>query len=304
MRHSNLLYQDFAQGKLMLTGEYLALRGATSLALPLKFGQSLEVYSDLAMSWEARDYDDTVFYTWQMTANLHLEDKLQQCFRYIADLGKMNEDSFNQRKFITKLTFNKHWGLGSSSTLVCLLAKYFDVNPYALNAHVFQGSSYDIACGYAKSPILYTRIDESNAKVVELNLPQWTDFIYFVYSGQKQSSIQSIRSNRENIQQTSESLIFEISEISKSITQTKQVSEVIDLFEYHDTLISSVLGHKPLSHDLGHKMPFYSKYLGAWHGDFFMILSDLPREDIHQIIGKSEYPIFFAYHEIVQSKPL
>ena len=32
-----------SNGKFLLTGEYLVLKGATSLALPLKFGQSMEV---------------------------------------------------------------------------------------------------------------------------------------------------------------------------------------------------------------------------------------------------------------------
>ena len=32
-----------ANGKLLLTGEYLVLKGALALAMPLKLGQSLEV---------------------------------------------------------------------------------------------------------------------------------------------------------------------------------------------------------------------------------------------------------------------
>ena len=32
-----------SNGKFMLTGEYLVLKGATALALPLKLGQSLDV---------------------------------------------------------------------------------------------------------------------------------------------------------------------------------------------------------------------------------------------------------------------
>ena len=33
----------YSNGKLLLTGEYAVLDGATALALPTKFGQSLEV---------------------------------------------------------------------------------------------------------------------------------------------------------------------------------------------------------------------------------------------------------------------
>ena len=46
-----------SNGKFMLTGEYLVLKGATALALPLKLGQSLDVDTlgsdDNRIYWEA-----------------------------------------------------------------------------------------------------------------------------------------------------------------------------------------------------------------------------------------------------------
>ena len=35
--------QYYANGKLLLTGEYLVIKGATAIAFPVKFGQSLVV---------------------------------------------------------------------------------------------------------------------------------------------------------------------------------------------------------------------------------------------------------------------
>jgi hypothetical protein len=40
----------YSNGKLLITGEYLVLDGAKSLALPTKFGQFLKVKSDLIRS--------------------------------------------------------------------------------------------------------------------------------------------------------------------------------------------------------------------------------------------------------------
>ena len=45
----------FANGKLLITGEYLVLDGAKALAFPLKLGQRLSVYSSLkkTLKWDA-----------------------------------------------------------------------------------------------------------------------------------------------------------------------------------------------------------------------------------------------------------
>ena len=46
-----------SNGKFLLTGEYLVLKGATALALPLKFGQSMDVETldknENLIYWEA-----------------------------------------------------------------------------------------------------------------------------------------------------------------------------------------------------------------------------------------------------------
>ena len=53
MTKSPLKYR--ANGKLLLSGEYLVLHGALALAVPLKKGQTLDVYSGKPgfLQWEA-----------------------------------------------------------------------------------------------------------------------------------------------------------------------------------------------------------------------------------------------------------
>jgi hypothetical protein len=57
------------------------------------------------------------------------------------------------------LEFDRHSGLGSSSTVINNIAKYAGVDAFALNKIIFSGSGYDIACANAKKPVLF-RIDE------------------------------------------------------------------------------------------------------------------------------------------------
>ena len=47
----------YSNGKLLLTGEYAVLDGATALALPTSFGQALEVEprTDKRILWKSRD---------------------------------------------------------------------------------------------------------------------------------------------------------------------------------------------------------------------------------------------------------
>ena len=58
----------------------------------------------------------------------------------------------------SELTFDKDWGLGSSSTLISNLSQLARIDPYELNNRVFNGSGYDIACAKSESPLLYRLI--------------------------------------------------------------------------------------------------------------------------------------------------
>ena len=53
----------FANGKLLLTGEYAVLRGACALALPTKFGQHLTVEENNSnfINWKSLDHKNKVW---------------------------------------------------------------------------------------------------------------------------------------------------------------------------------------------------------------------------------------------------
>ena len=55
----------FANGKLLLTAEYAILDGATALALPTKFGQSLDIKPSETtdLSWTSYDADGKIWFS-------------------------------------------------------------------------------------------------------------------------------------------------------------------------------------------------------------------------------------------------
>ena len=161
---SSTVNQFHANGKLLLTGEYFILDGAVGLALPTKFGQSLTVDSltssegleEKGITWESIDNKNNIWFEAKFSEALEIisatDNEIAATLKNI--LSHCNLRTQNS-KLITKLDFPQNWGLGSSSTLISLLAQYANIDPYELLAKTFGGSGYDIACATAKSAITY-----------------------------------------------------------------------------------------------------------------------------------------------------
>ena len=152
-----------AHGKFLLTGEYLVLKGALALALPLKWGQSMvvEAFQETSLQWDAHQPDGPWFSVTLNPKTLEIVDcndqaKAEKLAQILKVVRKLNPTAFEDRlHFETHLDFNPNWGLGSSSTLIANLARWADVNPYELLKLTFGGSGYDIACATAEQPIYY-----------------------------------------------------------------------------------------------------------------------------------------------------
>ena len=108
--------------------------GAKALALPTKLGQSLEVIktSTGKLEWNSIDvngkvwyensFDKTTFSTHQQ--NDAIGQRLQQLFQTINTENTRLFSDINGLMFVSTLEFERNWGLGSSSTLVSLLAQW------------------------------------------------------------------------------------------------------------------------------------------------------------------------------------
>ena len=182
-----------SNGKFLLTGEYLVLKGATALALPLKKGQSLEteildsneglIYWDAFYKSTANGQQSmvngqqTMVNGQQPTANSQThwfsavldksdfsvkntddKEKAERLSDILSKAKDLNGNIFTEShdfRFRTHLDFDPQWGLGSSSTLINNIAEWAEINPYKLLDQTFKGSGYDIACAKSNHPIFF-----------------------------------------------------------------------------------------------------------------------------------------------------
>lgn len=288
----------YSNGKLLITGEYVVLDGALSLAVPTKFGQSLTVERTAKKNlvWESLDKDGTIWFedayefqqisfpflyeilleTLKNEVSKTLLKILYKANRKKRDFFKEYIDSFDEigLKVTTKLDFPKNWGLGTSSTLINNVAQWIDVNPYNLLEKTFGGSGYDIACAQNNVPISY-QLDAvqagRNIKKVDFN-PSFKEHLYFVYLEKKQNSrdgIAAYNANKNNMA----AVISEISAITNEVISCKNLETFEFLITQHENIISKITKQKTVKALLFNDFNGSMKSLGAWGGDFILVAS-------------------------------
>ena len=272
----------YSNGKLLITGEYVILDGALSLAVPALLGQSLEVTDNESkhIKWLSKNSDGRVWFNCtiridnlkvEKTSSNEISNKLSEIIKVIREeypnfLNKSGSDITSQ------LTFNKEWGLGSSSTLISNLSQLAKIDPYELNNRIFNGSGYDIACAKSKSPLLYRLIKNKRDIEKVCFRPIFHEKIYFVYLNTKQNSLNEIRKYKDL--NPSITLISEISDITKELLKCSTLKNFNLLIHSHEQIISKLISKKPIKQELFKDFRGEIKSLGAWGGDFIMASSD------------------------------
>ncbi|AXT20982.1 GHMP kinase [Flavobacteriaceae bacterium AU392] len=268
-----------SNGKLLLTGEYVVLDGALSLALPTKFGQSLTVNPSVknSITWQSIDHNNKVWFEDIITAGISkskndISKRLIQILNVVNDL---NPEFFNLKKgyhITTRLDFPKNWGLGTSSTLINNIASWLNLDPYKLLESTFGGSGYDIACAQYDSPITY----QLNNNLKEINTvnfnPEFKAHLFFVFLNKKQNSRDSIiqyNKNKFNIKP----VVSEINAITNQIIHCKNLVDFETLIEKHEQIISKIINLKPIKENLFSDFNGAIKSLGGWGGDFILAIS-------------------------------
>ena len=294
----------YSSGKVLLTGEYVILDGALSLASPTKFGQHLKLEENQSnlINWKSMNYDGKIWFECTIK-NENLEIKSTSSKRVsntlirIINLIREYSPSFlkNQGSDIsTNLTFDKNWGLGSSSTLISNLATLSGVDPYILNNKIFKGSSYDIACANSISPIVF-QLREGVRIIDEVSFkPPFHEKIYFIYLNKKQSSISEIEDY--NNKKVSESTINEISNITSMILQCNSIEAYDKLIESHELIISKLISKPTIKETLFKDFNGSIKSLGAWGGDMIMATS---HSDPNRYFKEKGYSTIFKYEELL-----
>lgn len=272
----------YSNGKLLITGEYVILDGAVSLAVPSLLGQSLEIINNESkhIKWFSKNSDGRVWFQCtirienlkvETTSSDEISNKLIEIIKVIREVNPnfLNKSGSN---ITSQLTFNKDWGLGSSSTLISNLSQFAEIDPYELNNRIFNGSGYDIACAKSKSPLLYRLIkNERDIEKVSFR-PIFHEKIYFVYLNTKQNSLTEIRKYK-NLN-PSNTLISEVSDITKKLLKSSDLKNFNDLIHSHEKVISKLISKQPIKQELFKDFRGEIKSLGAWGGDFIMASCD------------------------------
>jgi len=293
----------YSNGKFLITGEYLILDGAKSLAVPTKFGQELKIDSNDSkfIEWESLDKNGKVWFKCKIQiSNLNLEstssekisNKLLKILKFIR---KEKPEFLRNRghKITTSLTFDKNWGLGTSSTLINNLSKLAEIDPFKLNKRIFKGSGYDIACASSNSHILYQIIDDNHIiKNVKFN-PPFKEYLYFVYLNKKQNSLEELKIY--NKVKKKKSIVSEIDEITLKVLNSRNFYEFNNLISSHEKIISSIISKKTIKSkfkDFNGEL----KSLGAWGGDFILAST---KDDPYKYFNSKGLETIYKFDEIV-----
>ncbi|MCM4150777.1 GHMP kinase [Arenibacter sp. N53] len=277
--------QYYSNGKLLITGEYLVLDGALSLAVPTLYGQSLTVKETkgIRLVWKSLDdkgkiwfegvYDlDTLTEVSENTFSPESKSVSDRLIKLLLEAKRLNPNflSSNQGMEIsTALNFPRTWGLGSSSTLVNNIAQWANIDAYNLLWNTLSGSGYDIACAQHNGPITYQLKNSIPIAIPVAFNPNFKNDLYFVYLNQKQNSGEGIAHYREKNYNTFTPL-SQIGSITQRVLTCTRLSQFEKLIKKHEAILSDILEVPTVTERLFPDYKGAIKSLGAWGGDFIL----------------------------------
>mgnify|MGYP001391168417 FL=1 len=273
-----------SNGKLLITSEYLVMKGATALAIPAKLDQELTIKSTNTdfIYWESFDKNNLIWYKEKFFLEKgsliyhgkknKISDLIIRLFDYIHRFNDPKKSIGNE--FIWKLNFDRNWGLGSSSTLINNLSKWAKVNPYKLLFSVFNGSGYDIACCDKSNPIIFQKKDDYLSFSNTNFNPNFLNNLFLVFLNKKQNTQKSVQNFLKNDAHYIEE-INQINNIVNRIQNVKGLTAFESLIERHEKIIANILQIPTIQNE---KFPKYNygiiKSLGSWGGDFVLATGD------------------------------
>lgn len=266
-----------ANGKLLLTSEYAITQGAKGLAIPTRFGQTLNYqqnHDDDLIYWTALKQDGEIWFHAKFSLGLGLiESTDTSVAKRLAKqlLVMQNRTALLDRpgKFVTKLEFPAEWGLGTSSTLSSLLAQCTGIDAINEFRLAHGGSGYDIACGTAKGPIIYS-LENDLPKVEPTKIDfEFTHDIGFVYSGKKQLTSDSLDLVKNKPFTSNQIERFNL--LTDEFLACTTVLELEEVIQEHESLISEHFGLPKVKDTLFEGFHGQVKSLGGWGGDFVLV---------------------------------
>lgn len=275
-------------GKLMLTAEYLALQGAQVLSVPTRFGQTLTVRhhpqpDQFQLVWRSFDVQGAVWFEAQFSKPWEGSGSESGVFERLV---KLLERAFSHHtlqpglyEVEARLEFPNNWGLGSSSSLIACLAQWSGCDALDLFYATQNGSGYDVATALRNTPMLFAKGKNPPAQSIAWQ-PTFINQIAFVHLQQKQNSTDEVKNYLQNSTPGPDA-VAAVDAITQQMLQAKNLGQFAHLMDQHENLLSRILGRPPIktTHFEGYSGSI--KSLGAWGGDFVMV------------VKTPDYPSFF-----------
>lgn len=299
--------QFYSNGKLLITGEYFVLNGATAFAIPLKVGQGMDAElvddgKDLiywSTSVKNQPWFTAIFSKADLsivdTSNRKSSEFIQKLLGFVKDKSAALNVSQSVR-ISANVEFPMEWGFGSSSTLIANLAQWAKVNAYEFLFATTNGSGYDVACAMVDSPILYKNHPKPEVDKVDFS-PSFLNKIYFIYLGQKQDSAASVEKlglkvKGRNVEAD------KISAISKGIVKSTSLREFEALVDEHERIVATTLDLEPIKQKLFPDFDGSVKSPGAWGGDFIMATHSGEASYVYSYFNAKGLDVIFPYNHI------
>jgi mevalonate kinase len=303
----------YGHGKLLLTGEYFVLDGAHALAVPTRLGQWLRIKKLhanggllywVALNSKKQPWLNLVFETGSFNCINSKSDEARRLSKILTEARKLNPDFLTDEQDLaveTQLEFPNEWGLGSSSTLIYCIAEWAKVDGYGLLKATIGGSGYDVACAGADSAILY-QLRDSEPTIFHLNWePPFKDKLYFAYTGRKQLSSEAIQYYRTKLQDKTYA-IGELNRITDLMLSCHELKEFESLIREHENLVAEQLKQTKLSDTIFADFEGTVKSLGAWGGDFVMLVYEDNENELRDYLKKKNISIAFKWDELILTK--
>jgi mevalonate kinase len=299
-------------GKLLLTGEYLVLQGAESMALPTKLGQTMEVKetSGAEIKWLSLDRNGEKWFEAKLsqydfkaidTSDEQVSGLLTKLFKACARQDSEFLAQWGGRQVTTQLEFERSWGLGSSSTLIHCIAAWADVNAYQLCMDTIGGSAYDVACAAADGPIIY-QLDDNRISIQEADfMPKFHEHIYLAFLGKKQDSQKAV-ADFQRSKKDFKSEISDVSAITHEIEKGIALEKFIELMNAHESIIGKVLDQPTIKDERFNDFEGAVKSLGAWGGDFALFVSNMDPKNIVSYLDKKGLNTYFKYQDLILNR--
>ena len=284
----------YARGKILITSEFIILHGAKALAAPLTLGQKLiplEKSKSDHLHWIAEFNDKPWFettldlndYSIIKTTSEEKSKHLAYMIERLIDIVPGFKNILHNHDVLTKLEFNPMYGFGSSSTLTSLLSQWAGIDPMQYHFNISKGSGYDVACANTSKPIIYQLIGDM--PVVE-NIdytPPFIENMWLIYLGKKQVSSESVSRFLNNYESNSEDInIF--NSLTNAFIQAKDIEEAGEVIQEHENRISKILNIETLKQSRFPDLHGYVKSLGAWGGDFALLISEWNDDQLNRYL--------------------